>query len=110
MAVGIERQLGRRVMVARLDVGNKTLRPACHPFKRDAQSARGPGYDDFFWIKFSLVAETASYIGRHHPDTAFRHTDLLGDLTPYVMRHMGRSIEGQLLARRIVDGDYCTRF
>ena len=80
LAVGVQRHLRVRDMVAAVAIGEESLRAIGHPFHRPADLARRPQADDLLRIDENLGAEAAADIGRDHAQLVLgRHADEGGD-------------------------------
>ena len=109
-ALGVERQLGARDVIAALIVGDETFRAILLPFHRPRDLAARPDHERMLGIDESLHAEAAADIGRDQAQLVLRQFQHdLGQRIAHEMRALGRGVERRAAACRIVIGDGVAR-
>ncbi len=97
MPLGVERQLGRRLVVAAVGVGDEALRALVGPFDRPAEIARGVEEAGVFGIGPRLHPEGAAHIaGEHAHLVGWHFQNIVGDLVSESERALAADVQGPL--------------
>ena len=104
-AVGIERDLADREVVAALRAGDEVLAALRHPLHRPVQPARGLGRQGIFAVGEGLGAEAAADIAGDDADLVLRHPEHARQGLAQAVHALARDGEGEALRARIVLGD-----
>ena len=109
MPLGIDRDAGMMVLLARMVRRHQMLAPVLDPFDRAAQPQRGETHQEILGVKLAADAEAAAGVAllqHHRGGSAAEHP---GQRVAVAMRHLGRAIQLQHVARGVEAGQRAAR-
>ena len=100
LAVGVDRDVDRPVLIALLRRIGEVLAPVLDPFDRAPRELGGRDHRDVFGIDAQLRPETAADVGRRHPQPALVEAEQRGERLEQIMRLLRRGPGGDASHRR----------
>ncbi len=107
--LGIDRDAGVMVLLARVVGRHQMLAPILDPFDRAAQPQRGEAHQKILGVKLAADAETAAGIALLQHDRGGGAAEHAGQCVAVAMRHLGRAIELEHVARGVEAGEGAAR-
>ena len=110
MSLFVDRGADAVALLARVIGGDQMLAPVLDPFHRPAKPQRGRANQHVLGIKLSTNSETSADMALVQMHTGRAASEHAGELVAVPVRHLGRAIHFQDVARGVIAADRAARF